>query len=120
MVEDRLLLPQIDEILDNTKTSSVFTAIDIFHGYGLIKMGETCEDKTAFIRRYGTFQFEVKPFGLINCQATFYRMMNGILMNVGFKKYYMDDIFVFSKDEVEHLMQLFNAFTLLAEDGLNF
>ena len=57
-VAGRWPLPQIDKILADMKDSSVFTAIDLFHGYWQIKMEERCKDKTAFTCRYGTFHVE--------------------------------------------------------------
>ena len=53
------------------KCSSVFRIIDLFQRYWRLYMDKTCNEKAAFIRRYGTFQFKVIPFGLMNSQTTF-------------------------------------------------
>ncbi len=66
MHADRWPLPQVDELLGDMRGSSVFTTIDLFQGYWQIKMDETCKEEAALICRYGTFQFEVMPFGLMN------------------------------------------------------
>ncbi len=63
MVGDRWPLLQIDEILDDMKGRTVLTTIELFQGYWQIKMYEACEEKTAFICRYGTFHFEVMLLG---------------------------------------------------------
>ncbi len=75
----------------------MFTTIDLFQGYWQIKMEETCKEKTAFICRYRTHQFEVTAFGLMNSQATFQRMMDRVMLNVGNVRCYVDDVVIFSK-----------------------
>jgi hypothetical protein len=56
--------------------------------------------KTAFTCRYGTFEFNVMPFGLMNAPSTFQRVMNNIFMPLldDGVLVYMDDILVYSKD----------------------
>ena len=51
---------------------------------------------TTFIFRYGTFQFEVTPFGLKNSGATFQGMMDNLFANVSNVKCYLDDVIVHS------------------------
>ena len=68
---DRWPLPRVDEISYDMNGNRVFITIDLFQGYWLIKMDQACKEKAAFICRYGTLQFEVMPFGLMNSQATF-------------------------------------------------
>ena len=82
MRTDRWPLPRIDEIIDDMRRSAVFTTTDIFERYWQIKMNEACKEKAAFICRYGTFQFEVMPFGQMSSEATFQRMMDRILLNI--------------------------------------
>ena len=118
MHTDRWPFLRIDEILDDMRGSSVFTTVDLFHGYWQIKMDGTCKEKAAFICRYGKFQFEVMPFGLINLQATFQRMMTGILLNVTKVRCSVDDVFKFSKTTEEHASHLENAFAILKNNGL--
>ncbi len=79
-------------------------------------MDETDKEKAAFICRYGTFQFEVMPFGLMNSQALFQRMMDRILVNVGNVRCYVDG--VFSKNTEEHAIHLENVFRILKNNGL--
>ncbi len=82
MLADHWRSPRVDEILDDMRGCSVFTTIDLFEEYWQIKVDETCKEKTAFICRYGPFQFEVMLFGLINSQATFQRIMDRSLLKI--------------------------------------
>ncbi len=118
MHADRCPLLRVEEILVDMRGSSVFITIDLFQGYWQIKIDETCKKKAAFICRYGTFQIEVMPFGLMNSQATFQRMPDRILLNVAHVLCYVDDVVVFSKDTEEHASHLENVFATLKNNGL--
>ena len=56
--------------------------------------------------RYGTFQFEVMPFGLMNAPSTFQRMMDGVLKDLPFVRVYLHDLVVFSESLDVHLDHL--------------
>ena len=71
MKGDRWPIPLIQEIFDELKGSKVFTTLDLFSGYWQILMCDCCAEKTTFVCRYGTYQFQVMPFGLMNAPATF-------------------------------------------------
>lgn len=87
MKGDRFPLPKIQEIFDELSGGAVFTTLDFFSGYWQIRMSEDCKEKTTFVCRYGTYQFEVMPFGLMNAPSTFQRMMDGLLGHLPFVKF---------------------------------
>ena len=67
---------------------------------------ESCKEKTAFICRNGTYQFEMMPMGLMNSGATFQWIMGKILANVDNVKCYIDDVAIHSgkkKEQITHL-----------------
>uniref|UniRef100_A0A2N9HDT1 Integrase catalytic domain-containing protein n=1 Tax=Fagus sylvatica TaxID=28930 RepID=A0A2N9HDT1_FAGSY len=73
--KDNFPLPHIDTLVDNTATNVVFSFMDGFSGYNQIKMAEEDKSKTAFITHWGTFVYDVMPFGLKNAGATYQRAM---------------------------------------------
>ena len=83
-------------------------------------MNEADKFKTAFTCRYGTFEFNVLPFGLMNAPSTFQRVMNNVFMDLldSGVLVYMDDILVYSKTVAEHKILLHKVFDLLARNQL--
>uniref|UniRef100_A0A2N9IQN1 Reverse transcriptase domain-containing protein n=1 Tax=Fagus sylvatica TaxID=28930 RepID=A0A2N9IQN1_FAGSY len=73
--KDNFPLPHIDTLVDNTATNAVFSFMDGFLGYNQIKMAEEDKSKTAFVTHWGTFVYDVMPFGLKNAEATYQRAM---------------------------------------------
>lgn len=57
MKRNRWQIPRVDEIFEEIKGSTVFTAIDIFQSYWQIKMDGACKEMTMFLCIYGTFRF---------------------------------------------------------------
>ncbi len=58
------------------------------------------------------------PFGLMNSQATFQRMIDRILLNVANVRCYVNDVVIFSKTTEEHASHLENVFAVLKNNGL--
>ena len=103
--KDNYPLPRIDEILDALKGAQWFTTLDLASGYWQIKVKKEDQEKTAFITKFGTYEFKVMPFGLCNAPATFQRTMDQILKGI-LDKYalvYLDDVIIYSKTFDEHL-----------------
>jgi hypothetical protein len=81
----------------------VFSKIDLRLGYHQLKVRECDILKTAFISRYGLYEFTVMSFGLTNAPAYFIYMMNKVFMEYldKFVVVFIDDILVYSRSEEE-------------------
>ena len=58
------------------------------------------------------------PFGLAQAPAYFQLLMNKVLKGLKFAMTYLDDIIIFSQDELQHLEHLEIVFSCLQEAGL--
>ena len=91
------LLPKIDEMYAKLKGAKVFSTIDLRSEY---------------------HQFLMVPFGLAQAPAYFQLLMNKVLEGLNFTMTYLDDIIIFSDNELEHLEHLEIIFRRLKEAGL--
>ena len=75
-------VPSVEEIFDDLRSSIFFSTLDLLQGYLQIEMDEICKEKATFICKFGTYKFEVMPFGLKNSDATLQRMMDNIWLTL--------------------------------------
>ena len=88
-------------------------------GYCHIGLSENSKAKTAFVTPFGKYQFEAVPFGLAQAPAYFQQLISIVLQGCSdFAMAYLDDIIIFSKDEMEHLKHTEIIFQKLKEAGL--
>ena len=107
-IQNKYPLPRINDLYDQLAGSSVFSKLDLRLGYHQIRVRKEDIPKTAFVTRYGSYEYTVMSFGLTNAPATFSRLMNYIFMEYldKFVVVYLDDILVYSKNEEEHAEHL--------------
>jgi hypothetical protein len=108
IVKNKYPLPRIDDLLDQLKDAKYFSKIDLRSGYHQMKIRPKDIPKTAFVTRYGQFEFTVVSFGLTNAPAYFMNMMNKVFMDEldKFMVVFIDDILVYSSTAKEHEQHL--------------
>ena len=111
-------LPKIDEMYAKLKGAKVFSTIDLRSGYHHIALGKSSRAKTTFVMPFGKYEFLMVPFGLAQAPAYFQLLMNKVLKGLKLTMTYLDDIIIFSQDELQHLEHLEIVFSRLWEAGL--
>ena len=103
-VKNKYPLPRIEDLFDQLKGARVFSKIDLRSGYHQLRIRPSDIPKTAFISRYGLYEYTVMSFGLTNAPVFFMYMMNSVFMDCldKFVVVFIDDILVYSKSEKEH------------------
>uniref|UniRef100_A0A2N9F310 Uncharacterized protein n=1 Tax=Fagus sylvatica TaxID=28930 RepID=A0A2N9F310_FAGSY len=96
-------------------TNAVFSFMDGFSGYNQIKMAEEDKSKTAFVTHWGTFVYDVMPFGLKNAGATYQRAMVTLFHDMIHHEIevYVDDMIAKSRTAQDHLTDLRKLFQRL-------
>eukprot|EP00253_Pinus_taeda_P018372 PITA_18372 len=104
-VQNRYLIPRIDELLDQLKGKKYFNNIDLMSGYHQVPIEPFDVWKTPFKAKEGLFEWLVMPFGLKISPATFMRLVDDILrpFTNSCVVLYLDDILIFNQSWEEHL-----------------
>ena len=111
-------LPKIDEIYAKLKGAKIFSTIDLRSGYHHIAFEKSSRAKTTFVTLFGKYELLMVPFGLAQAPAYFQLLMNKVLKGLKFAMMYLDNIIIFSQDELQHLEYLEIVFGRLQEAGL--
>jgi hypothetical protein len=118
--KDRYPLPLIDELLGRISRAKMFTKLDIRQAFNRIRMSPESEELTTFRTRYGSYKCKVLPFGLTNGPATYQRYMNDVLFDYldDFCTAYLDDILIYSENELDHEEHVKKVLQRLRDAGL--
>jgi hypothetical protein len=111
-IKNKYPLTCINDLFDQLRGACVFSKIDLQSGYHQLKIRKSDIPKTAFIIRYGLYEYTVMSFGLINAPSYFMYLMNKVLMEYldKFVVVFIDDMLISSKDEEEHKRHLHLVF----------
>jgi hypothetical protein len=103
-IKNKYPLPHIDILFDQLARAQVFSKIDLRSGYHQIKIRAEDIPNTAFMMRYGLYEYLVMSFGLMNATAHFMYLMNSVFMPEldPFIVVFIDNILVYSKSMEEH------------------
>ena len=107
-------LPFIDQILDKLSGQGFYCFLDGYSGYNQLAIHPDDQEQMTFTCPFGTYAFQLMPFGLCNAPATFQRCMMAIFSDfIGESmKVFMDDFSVFGPSFdacLEHLMQILDV-----------
>jgi len=113
-------LPLISDLLDSPSRAKIYSKIDLWHAYHLVRIAPGNEWKTTFRMRYGSYEWLVMPFGLTNTPAAFQHFVNTIfadMLDVCIVMY-LDDILIYSEDMESHQQHVQEVLCRLRLHGL--
>lgn len=95
-------------MFDQLKGVKVFSQVDLATGFHQPRVPKDSIPFTAFMTRYGSYEWLVIPFGLTNASAFFMNLMNRLFREYldRFVLVFIDDILIYSKNEKEHEVHL--------------
>ncbi len=104
-IKNRNVFLLIKEILSRLYKIKYYSKFDVIAAFNKIRIKEGDKKKTAFLIRYGFFEYLVILFGLCNAPGIFQSYINKILYEYLDKFYsvYLNDILIYSDTEEEHL-----------------
>ena len=119
-IKDAYPLPRIDMCLDCLSSAKIYSTIDLQSAYMQLEVAEEDRQKTAFITKYGLYEYSVMPYGLCNGPSTFQRCIELIFRGIQWEYLlvYLDDIIVIATDFDEHIQRLDEVFRRISLAGL--
>lgn len=120
-IKNHYLLLLTSDIINRLTKAKIFTKFDVRWRYNNIRIKEADQWKAAFITNYGSFEHCIIYFGLTNSPATFQTLMNMIFADLiaeGKVAVYMDNILIYSADEVMHREMIHEVLRRLEEYDL--
>jgi len=118
--KDRYPLPLISDLLDSPSRAKIYSKIDLWHTYHLVRIAPGDEWKTAFCTHYGSYEWLVMPFSLTNAPAAFQRFINTIFADMldVCVVVYLDNILIYSEDMESHQQHVREVLRRLQLHGL--
>jgi hypothetical protein len=97
-IKNKYPLPRIEDLFDQLRGASVFSKIDLRSCYHQLRIRPLDIPRTAFITKYGLYEFTVMSFDLTNAPAYFMYLMNSVFMDYldKFVVVFIDDILIYS------------------------
>jgi hypothetical protein len=100
IIKNKYPLPRIEILFNQLVGAQVFTKIDLRSGYHQIEISAEDIPKTAFMTRYGLYEYLVLSFGLTKAPTHFMYLF--MLELNKFVMVFFDDILVYLKTMEEH------------------
>ena len=121
---DSYPVPSVKDTLSRFQGKTVYSTFDIIKAFNNVKVAEDSKKYTAFTTKYGTFVWNVMPFGGTNSPAVWARASDECFRECRDMIKYVDDIIIASnRDETgseneNHLRAIESFFTCLARYNL--
>ena len=87
-------LPTAKELTSHFSGSTVFSKMDLRHGYLQVPLAPDSMDLTAFITHVGVFRYKCMAFGLSSASSCFQKIMSLILASIQGVSIDLDDVVV--------------------------
>jgi hypothetical protein len=113
-------MPHLSETMERIGRARYFTKIDIRQAFHRLRLTPESRAFTAFKCRYGTFVWNVLPFGLQSGPAHFQQYINHLLGNAldQYTTAYADDVLIYSDTAQEHIEHVNEIIQRLHRGGL--
>ena len=119
LADDKFPLPNKSALFQHLSNAKVFSKFDLKAGFWQLGIHPEERYKTAFCNLDHHYQWTVMPFGIKNAPSQFQKAMvllwQPLLANA---LIYVDDIFLFSKDEESHAKLLTEFYNLVKSQGI--
>ena len=107
----------IDTTLASLAGASVYTKLDMNHGFWQMKLSKESQHLTTFLSPFGRYRFLKVPFGISSAPELFQKRVNETLHGLRNVAIHMDDVLVWGRTQDEHDEVLEKVLSRLERDG---
>ena len=118
IIRERLPIPTVDEVLEELNGSTVFSKLDMRHGFHQIELHQDSRDITTFITHEGLFRYKRLSFGVNAAPEKYQHIISQVIADIGGVVNIADDLIVHGKTVVEHDQNLHKLLARLKEKNL--
>ena len=112
-------IPKIQDMLQKLEGFMYATSLDLNMGYYHLLLTPNASRLCTVVLPWGKYEYLRLPMGLCNSPDIFQEKMGELMAGLDFARAYLDDLLIISRGDFdEHLEQLEQALTRLAEAGL--
>jgi hypothetical protein len=111
-------IPTLDELLEEFNGCSIFSKIDLRHGYHQIELHPESRPITTFITHNGLYRYKRLVQGATSAFEEYQNKIGQLFQNVKRVKNIADDILIGGKDQTEHDINLNTCLQILQENNL--
>ena len=102
-------LPRISDLTQQIRGATIFSSLDLKNAFWQLDVRPSDRQYTAFSTSRGNFEYNKLPQGLTYASNSFQKFTNLLMRGTeSFCFCYVDDIIIFSKDQLEHKRHLHN------------
>lgn len=110
----------IDSCLDVMNGARYFTVMDISGAYHQVEIEEDSKEKTAFVSKFGQYEFNRCPFGIKSLPGLWARLADKVLEGLKWQiaNVFFDDICIFSRTAADHIRDVGLVLQRIIKAGL--
>ena len=120
IVRERLLMPTVDEVLEELNGCTVFSKLDLRWEFHKIELHVNSRDITTFIIHEGVFRYERLNFGVSVAPEKYQHVIRQAKAGTEGVVNFVDDVICHGKIVLEHEQRLHKLLAKLEENNLTF
>ena len=118
IIQERQVIPKIDDVLTELHGAKYFSKIDLCEGYYQIQLHEDSRDITTFATNEGLFRYKRLIYGVSSAFESFQKQIEIVISGCPGSKNISDDILIWGSSEQEHNRHPVTVLARFDEAGL--
>ena len=118
IIRERLPIPTVDEVLEELNGSTVFSKLDLRHGFHQVELHADSRDITTFVTHDGLFRYKRLSVGVNAAPEKYQHIISQVIADIEGVINIADDLIVHGKTVAEHDQSLHKLLARLEEKNL--